>query len=146
MLATQKVPKRVLPKLEKEIKMMLHACRDGLRNRFIGNKFVEDRSRDIYDPRKITFPADDGYAGEAFGILRAMACAGWGDYHGPVNVDKPGNLRYWFDKLEKEVLAEENFRFDFDPSYIAGDGSGYCEYCMARYGKDDKTMHKYAQG
>jgi hypothetical protein len=141
MLATSKVPKRILPKLEKEIKMMFHACRDGLRNR---RAFDET----AYDPKQVSFPADDGYHGEAFGMLRTMALAGWGSISGPVNVDQVGNLRYWFDKLEKEVLAEENFggfeEFDPDHKYIGGDGSGRCDYCLARYGKDDAGRSRHA--
>ena len=58
--------------------------------------------------------------------MRGLALLGYGTINGPINIDSYGNLRYWFCNLEKEVLAEENF-----------EGSGDCDYCFERYGKDD---------
>jgi hypothetical protein len=111
-------------KLAKEIKMMLHASRDCLRTRFMA-----DTSRP--DPRKVRFVASDGYYGEAFGIIRAIEVLGWGEYSA-VNVE--GNLHHWFQQLQNEVLAEENFR-----------GSGRCERCLKVFHKDDLLMTERLQ-
>ena len=107
-----------------EIKLMLHASRDCMRNRFTGN-----RSR-LRDPRRVRFDVNDGYYGEAFGILRGLALLGFGDIHGAVNTPQQRlNFRWWLKELESEVLAEENFG-----------GSGVCEFCKAKWGKDDSTL------
>ncbi len=99
-------------RIELEVKMMLHAHRDCLRN----------RGRDT---TKISFDINDGYYGEAFGIMRALAVLGYGNTFGAINVDKPGNLKFWFTKLCDQVLAEENFG-----------GNNECDHCLERYRKD----------
>ena len=99
-------------KVEKEVKMMLHAHRDCLRNRGI------DTTSTSYDVR-------DGYYGEAFGVMRGLQALGYGTLRGAVNVDEPNNLRFWFDKLAQEVLEEENYN-----------GSNECNICLEKYGKD----------
>lgn len=110
--------KQLTPEQEKaistEIKHMLHAHRDCLRNR-------------KRDTKKITFDCGDGYYGEAFGILRALRTLGYGDF-GAINDGKDGNanLKWWFQNLQEQVLQEEHF-----------DSTGECDFCVKRYGKDD---------
>jgi hypothetical protein len=100
--------------VEAEIKMMLHAHRDCLRNK-------------LEDTTKITFDCRDGYYGEAFGILRGLAVLGYGYTHGPVNIQGEGhrNFKWWLSQLEDEVLKEEGFG-----------GDNRCEYCFQQHGKD----------
>lgn len=95
--------------LAAEIKMMLHAHRDCLRNKGV-------------DTAKVSFDCRDGYYGEAFGIMRALQTLGYGRF-GAVNI--PGTLNHWLDELKDQVLAEENFG-----------GSNQCDRCLADYGKD----------
>jgi len=111
--------------IETDVKMLLHASRDCLRNR--GENTL-----------RISFSANDSYYGEAFGMLRALVSMGYG-YFGSSNLDaiteRRGNdprqnLKYWFDTvLTREVLEEEGFH-----------GNHRCEYCLDRWGKDDKSM------
>lgn len=123
-----------------EIKGMLHASRDCLRNKQIAGEKI--------DTGEIAFQAFDGYYGEAFGMIRTLHILGYG-YMGSSNLDgtsttgnrydsfqKEHNLRWWFHQLENEVLFEENWhhRPRRDPDY------GRCEYCLARYGKDDRSI------
>lgn len=96
-------------RVEGEIKSLLHAHRDCLRNR------GEDTS-------DIQFDARDGYYGEAFGVMRGLRLLGFGDW-GPANV--PGNLKSWFSDLCDQVLEEENFG-----------GSNECDHCLEKWGKD----------
>lgn len=96
--------------IEKEIKMLLHAHRDCLRNQ--GK-----------DTLNISFNCNDGYYGEAFGILRTLAIMGYGSF-GAVN--REDTLNYWFSKLQTEVLEEEGFNTNHQ-----------CEHCYEKYGKDD---------
>lgn len=119
-------PPGVKEKLEAEIKMMLHASRDCLRTKYhsaLDRGFTGSQPQSAYDPKKVRFVASDGYYGEAFGIVRACHVLGWGEY-GAVNVE--GTLQFWFQRLEDDVLHEENFG-----------GSGECDICLKRYGKDD---------
>lgn len=123
-----------------EIKGLLHASRDCLRNKYIHDK-------DAFDPAKVTFHVADGYYGEAFGILRALHIQGYGVF-GAVNIDaqseyfhgpsgatrREQNLSWWFGKLQNEVLIEENWHLRDDPM------RGRCKYCLARYKKDDKSI------
>jgi hypothetical protein len=124
---------KMINKIEAEVKMMLHAHRDCLRNKFVG-KHVLDAS----DPKTISFDCRDGYYGESFGIMRGLEVLGYG-YFGSVNLDgtkEKGtipihNLKWWFSEIERKVLREENWK-----------GSGECDYCLVHYGKDDagRTM------
>jgi len=106
-------PEDLKAQVAAEIKSLLHAHRDCLRN--IG-----------VDTTRVRFDVRDGYYGEAFGMLRTMRLMGFGDW-GPSNV--PGNLKHWLAELEKEVLEEENFG-----------GSGVCEWCREKWGKDDAML------
>ncbi len=102
--------------LEEEVQLLLHAHRDCLRNRG-------------QDSTKISFDCGDGYYGEAFGVMRALAILGYGYIDGPTNIPHPvkdiWNLKWWFAELQQTVLAQENF-----------DGSNECNWCLERYGKD----------
>ena len=100
--------------IKQEIKMMLHAHRDCLRN------------QKVYDTTKVPFDVHDGYYGEAFGIIRALHVLWYGDYRGAINTPKNReNLRWWLSEIEREVLQEENFG-----------GNNECDVCLKRYGKD----------
>lgn len=135
------LPHHLKAKFEAEIKAMLHAHRDCLRNR--------SHSKDNYNKyngysNQVPFDPADGYYGEAFGMLRALSVLGYG-YFGSVNTpyksldksqhtwDQDSNLCYWFNRLKEEVLEEENWK-------RYGDGSGRCEYCLKKYRKDDKSV------
>lgn len=102
-------------KFETEIKMMLHASRDCMRNQF-------ESGQSKYDPAIIRFVISDGYYGEAFGLVRATVLLGYMKY-GPINV--AGTAQNWFSNLEQEVLWEENFY-----------GNHECDFCLKAYGKD----------
>lgn len=97
-------------KIINEIKMMLHAHRDCLRNQ-------------KQDTLKIRFDCRDGYYGEAFGVLRGLHILGHGKF-GAIN--DPETLNYLMAELEDEVLEEENFTSTHE-----------CDYCFNKYGKDD---------
>jgi hypothetical protein len=111
--------------VEKEVKHLLHASRDCLRNQ--GENTL-----------RIAYSARDSYYAEAFGILRGLVVLGYG-YFGSSNLDaieeRRGtdprqNLKYLFDHiLTREVLEEEGFH-----------GDHRCEHCLTRYGKDDKKL------
>lgn len=98
-----------------EVKMMLHAHRDCLRNKGV-------------DTSKVQFDCRDGYYGEAFGVMRGLAVLGYGGF-GPDNIPHDThpewNLKWWFSELCSEVLAEENYG-----------GDNHCDFCITRYGKD----------
>src|SRR4051812_22574284 len=89
-----------------EVMLMLFAHRDSLWNRHALNP-------ESTDPLVAPFQIQDGYYGEAFGILRGLHCLGYG-YFGPVNLDgredrRGGtdphhNLKWWMDQLERACL------------------------------------------
>jgi len=108
-----------------EIKMLLHASRNCLRNTGTNTQIIR-------------FNSMDAYYGEAFGMMRPLVTFGFG-YFGSSNLDAvkeeksahpEDNLRWWFDKLCDEVLEEEGYRKD-----------NICEYCMERYGKDSREYN-----
>jgi len=127
-------------KIVAEVKMMLHAHRDTLRNMYKWDKKMGKKS---YDPKEVSFRCNEGFHGEAFGIMRGLEVLGYG-YFGPCNRhalempywDKSAgdkkvtvpehNLKWWFTKLESAVLEEENFK-----------GNHQCDWCLNKYGKDD---------
>ena len=109
--------KQQIQTVEAEVKMLLHAARDAMRNRGI-------------DTTQTAFVANEGFYGEAFGIMRGLQAIGFGDLDGSINTpQKRENLRWWFADLESQVLEEEHFG-----------GSGKCQYCFHRYGKDDASV------
>lgn len=131
----KRIPDQLISDVEGEIKAILHACRDCLRN--------QDK-----DTIRISWEVNNGYYGEAFGIMRALHMLGYG-YYGAGNLtakeeDPPQiynitqneqNLNWWRHRLEQEVLDEEGF-----------DGDHRCEYCLKKYKKDDKfILEKKAQ-
>jgi hypothetical protein len=134
----KKIDSTLKDTVEGEIKAILHACRDCLRN------------QGRLDTSKVSFSANDGYYGEAFGIMRGLQILGYG-YFGSSNlsaeveaksqyrmgnVTSPEqNLKWWFSNLEQEVLEEEGFKSDHR-----------CEYCLAKYRKDTATILELSRG
>lgn len=109
-----KMPDKLIASVEEHVKLLLHASRDCMRNQ---NK---------YDATKVPFSANDGYYGEAFGIFRGLALAGYGSITGACNTPTElSNFRWWFSELENTVLQEENFG-----------GTNECDFCYERWGKD----------
>jgi len=110
------IPPRLVKKVETEVKMLLHASRDCLRNR--GD-----------DTTKITFRVQDGYYAEAFGVMRGLSIAGYGymtgGKHSRFRRQPEHALRKWFDRLTEQVLEDENYG-----------GSNECDFCVEHYGKD----------
>ncbi len=102
-----------------EIKHLLHASRDCLRNQ--GN-----------DTTNVTFFCTDSYYAEAFGMLRALAVLGYGTIYGANNTPATKtNFKWWFDQLQQDVLNEENYG-----------GSNECNFCYERWSKDS-VRNKY---
>ena len=109
--------------LEAEIKLLLHAQRDCFRNQ--GK-----------DATKISgFSCRDGYYCDCVGILRALQIFGYGEF-GAINAEpeEPPNLSSWLYRLEHEVMEEEGFHSD-----------NRCEWCLKKYGKDDKSEREKRQ-
>lgn len=109
---------REIKEIVEEIKMLLHAHRDALRNQG-------------HDTAIMTFDCRDGYYGEAFGVMRTLVILGYG-YFGSSNLDAVSenrsnfpyhNLKWWFGELEKEILQEEGFG-----------GDNICLRCLTKYG------------
>jgi hypothetical protein len=99
--------------IKAEVKMMLHASRDCLRNQGV-------------DTTKVRFDCRDGYYGEAFGIFRALAILGYGSITQACNTPPvESNFNRLMHEWEEEVLKEEGY-----------DGNNQCDYCLNRYGKD----------
>lgn len=118
----------IIEKIEGAVKVLLHASRDCLRN--------QGKDTSIF-----RFSAQNGYYGDAFGMMRTLELLGYGRLSS-VNLNgfedsatkylakqPEHNLRWWFEQLEEEVLEEENYK-----------GDGHCDYCMERYHKDTKTF------
>ena len=139
--------------IEQHIKRLLHASRDAMRNRFanIEQKFFDLRHdkalkggdmrafhaacdailemsnrRSLMDPKKVPFSVNDGWYGEAFGMLRTLHVLGYGDIYGRYVAHDYHNLKWWFYQLEEQVLVEDGFR----------DGSHRCDICLKAWGKD----------
>jgi hypothetical protein len=117
----RKLDPKIKIEVERQVKMLLHAGRDYLRN--LGK-----------DTSTITFSVNDGYYGETFGIMRCLEILNYG-YLGPVNIPDrevtdgiiiaERNLRWWFRCLEEKVLEEENW-----------ETTNQCDFCVEKYGKD----------
>jgi hypothetical protein len=95
-----------------EVKLMLASHRDCLWTRWE----TCSHSR-VVDPRECSIVANEGYYGEAFGIMRGLAALGYG-FFGPDTLnavelsrsDVPEhNLKWWFRRLQDEYLDEEGF-------------------------------------
>ena len=101
--------------IEAEVKLMLHASRDCLRNQ--GK-----------DTTKIRFDCRDGYYGEALGVLRGLKVLGYGDFGSdnvPNSIHPIWNLKWWFCQLEDRTLKEENYG-----------SNNECDHCLYTFGKD----------
>lgn len=141
----KKIPSDLEESISREVKALLHACRDCLRN------------QGKLDTSKITFAAYDGYYGEAFGMMRTLQIQGYG-YFGSDNLnglrESEGsgaradgkyitnvtqavqNLKWWFSRLSNEVLIEEGY----------ADKSHRCEYCLEKYKKDTAMILELERG
>lgn len=113
-------------KIESSVKSLLHASRDCMRNQ---NK----------DTNTLRFCINDGYYGEAFGILKCLEILGYGYFGDSCTPGKDQlmhSLKWWFEELSNTVLMEENF----------GE-SNECDHCIEMWGKDgagrtrDDTIH-----
>jgi hypothetical protein len=96
---------KTLALFEQEVKGLLHASRDCMRNQGL-------------DTKAIQFSVFDTYYCEAYGMFRTLRL---------IN-GNPNIINQHFARLQREVLEEENFG-----------GSGKCEYCKTRWGKDDAS-------
>ena len=102
----RKLTKRNREKVANEVKLMLIAHRDCLWTRY-----TECSHAQAVDPAVWRCVANEGYYGEAFGVVRALVALGYG-YFGPDGTDavKDGrsgvpehNLKWWFNDLLKEI-------------------------------------------
>lgn len=109
----KKLDQKQIEAIEAEVKLMLHASRDCLRNQ------KENTS-------KIKYLIYDAYYSEAFGVMRALVALGHGSMSGESKVnDHYFNLNLWFQRLKEQVLEEESFH-----------GNQECDFCVEHYGKD----------
>ena len=106
-MAYKKMSNRLMKRIVDEVKMMLHASRDCMRNQG-------------QNASKLTFSCKDAYYAETFGIMRGLALVKHG-YLGSCNLDavKEGkstqpecNLRWWLQKIEEEVISNNFDEFD----------------------------------
>lgn len=124
----KKLNDNLLKKVSEEAKMLLHAERDCMRNQ---------RKNTL----NIGFSVMGSYYAEAFGMFRTLILMNYGDFASS-NLDglddpftkfrahrKEQNFKWYFNKLEKEVLEEEGFYLDHR-----------CEHCLKKYRKDDKSL------
>jgi hypothetical protein len=130
----KKMPTALMVKVINEVTMLLHASRDGMRNKKL-------------DTTKISFHIanDGGYSAEAFGVMRGLVLMGYG-YFGSVNmngleernggVQQESNFKWWFAQLEQAVLQEEGF---YSKTHR-------CEHCINKYRKDDTRVKNFTTG
>jgi len=109
------IPKELKEKLEVEIKRILHAQRDCMRNR--------QENTTVYKWCCSTQHACGTYYAETFGILRALQVMEMGTIS--KSIHHSDDLSTWREGLMDEVLKEENFG-----------GSNECDYCLTTWGKD----------
>lgn len=95
-----------------EIKLMLAAHRDCLWTRWESYSHAQ-----VVDPHLVQIVCNEGYYGEAFGVVRSLAAIGYG-YFGSDNMnavqegrsDVPEhNLKWFFSQIQKEYLDEEGY-------------------------------------
>lgn len=84
----KKLSSKQLPVVEKRIKRILAA----------GLDYCKNTNKD----KSYWFSPVNPYFCEAFGVLQALECLGYG-YFGPDNQDAEGNLKFWFNSLKQEV-------------------------------------------
>lgn len=113
----RELPPHIKTDIEAEVKLLLHAQRDCHRNR------GKDATKIPY------FTPHDEYYCDCIGIMRCLRILGYGEF-GAVNAEpsEPPELSAWLRRLEDEVMEEEGFQTD-----------NRCEWCLKRYGKDDKS-------
>ena len=96
--------------MEREVKLMLAAHRNVLWNRHLG-----DDGR--VNPAEFQMVVNEGYYGEAFGVMRGLNALGYG-YFGSDNMDAfeegrsnspHDNLKWWFQQIVTQYLSEEGF-------------------------------------
>lgn len=123
LLGRQQMKRGLTPELRaavgERVKRLLHAHRDCLRNQ-------------KQDTNKITFNCQDGWYGEAFGMIRCLDTLGFGVLVTNIHTPKEDDLKEWFRELEQEVLKEENF-----------EGSNECDFCLQTWGKDGAGRKKF---
>lgn len=108
--------KRLTPKnrdgIINEIKLMLAAHRENLWNRWETCAHPQ-----AVDPTAVSIVCNEGFYGEAFGVLRSLVVLGYG-YFGSDNLDAvqegrsdvpEHNLKWFFSRIQKEYLEEEGF-------------------------------------
>jgi hypothetical protein len=112
----KRLSKKHKEKIAIEVKMMIAAHRDCLWSRWDTCAHPQ-----AVDPTVWQCVVNEGYYGEAFGVMRALVALGYG-YFGPDHTDavmdgrsvvSEHNLKWWFNQLLKEYLDEEGF---FDKS------------------------------
>jgi hypothetical protein len=85
----KKIPSKSLPILEKRIKRLLSA----------GLDYCKNTNKD----KNYWFSPTNPYYCEAFGLLQALECLGYG-YFGPDSTyQNEHNLKFWFNSLKQEV-------------------------------------------
>ena len=117
----KKLPDEVWEKVIEEMRSLLHASRDCLRN-----QFNSGMNQHAFDPSKTPWTVNDGYYGEAFGMLRSLVAMGYAYYGANNTPAERENAQWLFSEVCNNVLQEENF-----------DGSGECDHCLEKWGKDD---------
>lgn len=95
-----------------EVKLMLAAHRDSL-----WKDWVTCATPQTVDPNQWELVVNEGFYGEAFGIMRGLIALGFG-YFGRSNLDAiqegrsdipEHNLKWWFHRIVQEYLDEEGF-------------------------------------
>ncbi len=129
--------------IEARIKLLLHASRDCMRNQYhsLNDDYLTIRNQKLCpipeaekilqrhaqskDWRSIRFSVNDGYYGDAFGILRCLELMGYGTLNN-IREQTYHNLQWWFEQIKSQVLIEDGFT----------NGSHKCDFCVANFGKD----------
>jgi hypothetical protein len=108
----KRIPDKYKNAIRNEVKLMVAAHRDSLWNRW-----ETCATPQAVDPTKFTVACNEGYYGEAFGVIRALVVLGYG-YFGPDNLDAvkdnrsdipEHNLKWFFQQIVQEYLDEEGF-------------------------------------
>jgi len=130
------LPSRTITIVEDEVRRLLHSSRDMMRQYFMDGRITSD-------PRKHAFISNDPSYREALGVMRAMVRLGYcyfgskedgaikdgATLMGGKEPNPKQNAAWWFFELQKQVLREEGCK-----------GDNVCEYCMAKYGRDNTTL------
>lgn len=118
----KKLSKEDEERIVKDVKMLLHASRDCLRNQGV-------------DTTKVRFDYFDSYYSEAFGVFRCLGNLNYGTIYRADNFpSEKTNFKWWLDQLRNEVLQEENFKTTHE-----------CDYCLKHFGKDGAGRNRHDQ-